>query len=248
MALFLPTYFSPISQYIAIANSDEIVFEIEDNFQKQTYRNRCYIYGPNGKQLLNIPTKHLSNTQKRKTKDTLVDNTVPWQNQHLKSIQIAYRNSPFFEYYEDDLLPILTKDYTYLLDVNIDSYLFITDALQISNNYKKTTEYHLSDKNDYRFLANAKQEVNLDFDSYIQMFNENWKKIYLVFIAAMLIDLDHLLASPIFDPNRCSINFHPLHSYLMIVIYCALFAIKKTRVIGLALLLHILADTIDCYL
>ena len=58
MALFLPTYFSPISQYMAIVNSEEIVFEVDDNFQKQTYRNRCYIYGPNGKQLLNIPTKH----------------------------------------------------------------------------------------------------------------------------------------------------------------------------------------------
>lgn len=79
-------------------------------------------------------------------------------------------------------------------------------------------------------------------------FKENWKKIYLVFLAAMLIDLDHLLASPVFDPNRCSINFHPLHSYLMIGVYSILFMIKKMRVIGLALLLHILADTIDCFL
>ena len=55
MALFIPTYFSPISQYKAILNSDSVIFEIEDNFQKQTYRNRCYIYGANGKQLLNIP-------------------------------------------------------------------------------------------------------------------------------------------------------------------------------------------------
>ncbi|MGB0950197.1 MAG: WbqC family protein, partial [Marinirhabdus sp.] len=62
MSLFLPTYFSPISQYKAIVNSDEVLFEIEDNYQKQTYRNRCYIYGPNGKQLLNIPTKHINSS------------------------------------------------------------------------------------------------------------------------------------------------------------------------------------------
>ena len=55
MALFIPTYFSPISQYQALLNSNSITFEVEDNYQKQTYRNRCYIYGANGKQLLNIP-------------------------------------------------------------------------------------------------------------------------------------------------------------------------------------------------
>lgn len=175
MSLFLPTYFSPISQYIAIVNSDEVLFEAEDNFQKQTYRNRCYIYSPNGKQLLNIPTKHGTTSSKRKTKDTLVDNSVSWQNQHLKSLQIAYRNSPFFEFYEDDLLPIFSKDYKYLLDVNIDTFLFITDALQISQEYSKTKEYVVvSTKNDYRFLANAKQEHNCHFNSYIQMFDDKF--------------------------------------------------------------------------
>ncbi len=174
MSLLVPTYFSPISQYIAIANTDKVLFEVEDNFQKQTYRNRCYIYGPNGKQLLNIPVKHTSTSSRKKTKDTLVDNSVSWQSQHLKSIQIAYRNSPFFEFYEDDLLPILTNKYKYLLDVNIDTYLFITDALQINQAYKKTKEYQLSTKNDYRFLANAKQEHQGNFKSYIQMFDDKF--------------------------------------------------------------------------
>jgi hypothetical protein len=174
MSLFLPTYFSPISQYITIANSDRVLFETEDNFQKQTYRNRCYIYGSNGKQLLNIPVKHTSTSSKKKTKDTLVDNSVSWQSQHLKSIQIAYRNSPFFEFYEDDLLPILSKEYKYLLDLNIDTYLFITDALQIHQKYSKTTEYIVSSENDYRLLANAKQEHEYKFNSYIQMFDDKF--------------------------------------------------------------------------
>ena len=82
----------------------------------------------------------------------------------------------------------------------------------------------------------------------IFFFKKNWKKVYLIFIATMLIDLDHLLANPIFDPNRCSINFHPLHSYIAIGFYFLLSIWKKTRVIGIGLLLHILADTIDCFL
>jgi hypothetical protein len=79
-------------------------------------------------------------------------------------------------------------------------------------------------------------------------FKEHWKKVSLIFIAAIIIDLDHLLASPIFDPSRCSINFHPLHTVYAISIYAVLAIWKKTRIIGIALLLHILADTIDCFL
>ena len=174
MSLLLPTYFSPISQYIAIVNSNEVVFEFEDNYQKQTYRNRCYIYGPNGKQLLNIPVKHLSNKEKKKTKDTLVDNSSQWQSQHLKSIQIAYRNSPFFEFYEDDLLPIFSKEYKFLLDVNIDTYLFMTDALQISSNFNNSKEYIIKTENDFRHLGNAKQDLGIVFDSYTQMFDDKF--------------------------------------------------------------------------
>lgn len=67
-------------------------------------------------------------------------------------------------------------------------------------------------------------------------------------ISGMLIDLDHLLATPIFSPNRCSINFHPLHSYYAIVLYCLLLIPQKTRLIGLGLTIHILADSVDCLL
>lgn len=77
-------------------------------------------------------------------------------------------------------------------------------------------------------------------------FKSNWKWATVIMISTMLIDLDHLLANPIFDPNRCSINFHPLHSYYAIGIYFILSLIKKTRVLGIGLLIHILADSVDC--
>ena len=96
MALFIPTYFSPISQYHAILNSNSITFEVEDNYQKQTYRNRCYIYGANGKQLLNIPVSIPKSSKKTKSKEILVENSN-WQKQHYKSFEAAYNHSPFFE-------------------------------------------------------------------------------------------------------------------------------------------------------
>jgi len=79
-------------------------------------------------------------------------------------------------------------------------------------------------------------------------FKSDWKKVYLIFALSMIIDLDHLVANPIFDPNRCSINFHPLHTYYAIGIYFILLIPKKTRVIAFALLFHMLTDWVDCYM
>jgi len=77
-------------------------------------------------------------------------------------------------------------------------------------------------------------------------FNENWKKVWLILILTMLVDLDHLLATPIFSETRCSINFHFLHSYFAIAIYFAALFINKTRIVAIGLLLHMLTDSIDC--
>lgn len=172
MSLFIPTYFPSIIQYAAIFKADSVTFEMEDNFQKQTYRNRCYIYGANGKLSLNIPVKHKTSEKRKQTKDTLVENDFPWQQQHLKSLQSAYRASPFFEFYEDDLLPIFTKKYTYLQDVNIDTFLFIADALDLPKKYNKTTEYQVNALNDFRNLAIAKKELIPVMEPYIQMFDD----------------------------------------------------------------------------
>ncbi|EZH73312.1 membrane protein [Aquimarina atlantica] len=80
----------------------------------------------------------------------------------------------------------------------------------------------------------------------ILFFPKQWKRAYILFIAAMLIDIDHILADPIFDPNRCSIGYHPLHSYYAIAVYGVLSFFSKTRIIGLALIWHILTDYLDC--
>lgn len=77
-------------------------------------------------------------------------------------------------------------------------------------------------------------------------FKKIWLKAYGIMLLGMLIDLDHLLADPIFDPNRCSINFHPLHSYYAMVLYSVLLIPKPTRIIGLGLVIHIIADVADC--
>jgi Family of unknown function (DUF6122) len=73
-----------------------------------------------------------------------------------------------------------------------------------------------------------------------------WKQAFLILFSGILIDLDHLLANPIFDPNRCSIDFHPLHSSFAITFYLFLLIPKKSRLIALGLVIHIIADLMDC--
>jgi len=79
-------------------------------------------------------------------------------------------------------------------------------------------------------------------------FRENWKKAWVLMVLTMLVDLDHLLATPIFDPHRCSINFHPLHTYWAIAVYIVMTFFKKTRIIGVGLVFHMLTDFLDCWM
>jgi len=77
---------------------------------------------------------------------------------------------------------------------------------------------------------------------------KQWKKSYYLLIATMLVDFDHLLASPIFDPDRCSIGFHPLHSYYAILIYLFLLFPKRSRLVAIGLIFHMFTDGLDCWL
>ncbi|OGS69342.1 MAG: hypothetical protein A3F91_15595 [Flavobacteria bacterium RIFCSPLOWO2_12_FULL_35_11] len=173
MILLQPTYFSPILQYVAIANTDEIIFETEDNFQKQTYRNRCYIYAAQGKQLLNVPVQHAKEI-KQKTKDVKIDYKDDWNKQQLKTLKTAYSSSPFYEFYIDDLLPVFGKKINFLLDLNFLAHEIIMDALQLEIPLKKTTEYEKeSNIMDLRILAEDKPKITYNLERYIQVFSEN---------------------------------------------------------------------------
>lgn len=170
--LIHPTYFPSVSHFAAMVQADSITFEAEDNFQKQTNRNRMYIYSPNGVQLLNIPVKH-SKERHQKTKDIRIEDAFDWQKQHFKSLEAAYRTSPFFEYFEDDLAPIFQKKHTFLMDLNFEAMEIVSDCLGFDFSYKKTTEYfhEATDFSDFRALANGKKDT-YEFDSYTQVFEE----------------------------------------------------------------------------
>ena len=78
-------------------------------------------------------------------------------------------------------------------------------------------------------------------------FRKDWKKASLIMLSTMVVDLDHLLANPIYQVDRCSINFHPFHTYYAITVYFIMIFFRKPfNIIGIGLLLHMLTDFIDC--
>lgn len=166
-----PTYFPNIAHFVAIANAEKVMFEVDDNFLKQTFRNRTYIYGANGKLALNIPVIH-SQKNRQKYRDVKIFNEEKWQNLHWKSLLSAYRTSPFFEYYEDDLQPLFNTKVDYILDHNFKCLEIIHDCLQLELNTSKSETYQkiVEDKKDFRHLVNAKKESSINFDTYTQVF------------------------------------------------------------------------------
>ena len=175
--LLHPCYFGPVSQFVAIAKAESIIFENEDNYQKQTYRNRQYIYGANGKLLLNIPIKHSGNkTQHQRYREVKIENDFDWQKQHWRSLQTVYRTSPFFEFYEDEYAPLYHKKYDFLLDFNYDCLEVVFDSLQLELAYSKTDEFILKPKDvvDARPLVKAKGAKNHIFDPYTQVFDSKF--------------------------------------------------------------------------
>lgn len=172
--LLHPTYFPSISHFAAMAQSENITFEIEDNFQKQTNRNRAYIYSPNGIQLLNIPVKH-SKESHQKNKDIRIETEFDWQKQHFKSLEAAYRSSPFFEFFEDDLRPFFEKKQEFLLDLNFEALEVVSKCLRMKMTYTTTTEYFnevdTTEITDYRTLVNGKKDLSI-FENYTQVFDD----------------------------------------------------------------------------
>lgn len=152
---------------------EELWLEMDDHFQKQTNRNRMYIYSPNGIQLLQIPIQHNKGIH-QKTRDVKIEYSFNWQKQHWKSLEAAYRSSPFFEYFEDELLPIYTKQPTFLMDLNLEIWELIQTLLGTQIKHSATSEYfHTPDPSitDYRKLIDGKKHPYQN-TPYHQVFEE----------------------------------------------------------------------------
>jgi hypothetical protein len=169
--LIHPNYFPNIHQFTQIIKANNILFEVSDNYQKQTFRNRTYIYGANGKLGLFIPVIH-SHKNRELFKDVKISYESNWMDLHLKSLQSAYRSSPYFEYFEDDFIKLYAEKEKFLVDFNIKCIKLISNLLDLDLDYKISSEYveKTNDIIDLRDLSNARKQKTIETPKYIQVF------------------------------------------------------------------------------
>ncbi|MGB0788758.1 MAG: WbqC family protein [Marinirhabdus sp.] len=171
--LLHPGYFPSIATMAIVVQASGVVFETHDNYQKQTYRNRAHIAHSNGLLLLNVPVKHAKDGKRQKTNEVQLENNFPWQAQHLKSLQSAYRTSPYFEFYEDDLLPIFERPVTHLMALNISIFNLLIELIGIETPIERSTAYYKDPpQKDLRGLINPKRGPAHIFEPYTQVFGE----------------------------------------------------------------------------
>ncbi|MDC0378212.1 WbqC family protein [Flavobacteriaceae bacterium] len=142
--IMVPPYFGPISCWKQIINSN-ILWDVHQNYIKQTYRNRTFIHSANGLQILTVPVKH--SKIKFSMLETKIDNSIAWQKNHWRSIESAYSSSPFFEFYKDSLEKIYIKEYIYLTKFNFDIIKLILEWTDIEMKSELSKDYKIGYEN-----------------------------------------------------------------------------------------------------
>ncbi|MCP4550689.1 MAG: WbqC family protein [Bacteroidetes bacterium] len=174
--LLSTAYFPPIEYFYILIKSSEVSIEIHDTYKKQTYRNRCNIYSPNGKQTLSIPVTKIEGNR-TKTKDIIISKYSNWKINHWRSLETAYNSSAFFLYYKDDIKDLIMQNVDELVEFNYTILQYLTTVLGIKSDIKLSESY-LKPTNvliDLREQFNSKLNTNhLSHQKYFQVFNNKY--------------------------------------------------------------------------
>ena len=186
-ALLQTTYFGPVQWYQKLKRYDHCVIEQYDSYQKQTYRNRCVIATANGLQALTVPVDHSPLTIDHvQCKDLRISDHNQWRRVHWNALQSAYSESPFFEYYADDIRPFFEQKYEFLIDFNEAIRQKMCELLDIETSVSYSSGFrvqgsgfrvHGSGFRDFREVIHAKHpQDDPDFQprSYWQVFQHRY--------------------------------------------------------------------------
>jgi hypothetical protein len=177
LVIFHTSYLPPISYFHQLVKYRIIYIDIFENYIKQTYRNRCYLYGANGKLSLNIPVIKTTGNH-TKVRDLEIDYSQPWQRMHWRSIESAYNTSPFFLYYKDAFEPFYRKQTKFLIDFNSSILTMIAKLCKIQCEIKFTEKYAEPANTiiDLRntFSSKIKSGQQLEFPHYTQVFESKY--------------------------------------------------------------------------
>lgn len=138
--LLSTAYFPPIQFFTRIIDEDSFHLETNENYQKQSYRNRFFVYGANGPIRLNIPVVK-GRSLGKPIKEVKMDYSETWNKTHMKTIKSAYSHSPYYEFYIDDFIPFWEKRWTYLYDLNLEIIYVILNSLDLNISVLETETY-----------------------------------------------------------------------------------------------------------
>lgn len=176
-AVYLSTaYLGPVQQYCKMYQFSDVYIETQENYLKQTYRNRCTIAGANGPLSLSVPIVK-PDTPKCLTRDIRISDHGNWRHLHWHAILSAYNMSPFFEYYEEDFAPLYEKKYDFLLDFNEALRQIICRLLDIQPRIQYTETYRPAVANDFRESIRPRQPLpdpSFSPRPYYQVFKEKY--------------------------------------------------------------------------
>ena len=170
--LLSTTYFGPIQWYQKLYRAEHVVIEQWESFQKQTYRNRCLIATTQGIQALTVPVVRGETSL---MKDIRISDHGNWRHLHWNALQSAYGESPFFEYYQDDILPFFTQRWDYLFDFNEAIRQKMCELIDISPQVSLTGSFQPKADHDFREAINPKHPApDADFESrpYYQVYQQ----------------------------------------------------------------------------
>jgi len=188
--LISTAYLPPVSYFSLISHSDEIYIEREENYLKQTYRNRCYILSAHGPQLLSIPV-YMGSLHKTSVKDIRIDYSKRWQQVHLRAMTASYNSSPYFVFYFENIERIIYKNYDFLLDLNMELLEAILDMVKIRKQISYTNTFLSVGciENDFRYKITPKIKFNSPVKGYPQVFNNGVKFVAHLSIIDLLFNM-----------------------------------------------------------
>jgi len=170
--VLLSTAYLPPTEYFArLIDAEEVQIEREENYIKQTYRNRCYILSSNGPHPLTVPVLQGS-FHKTPVKEIRIDYSKRWQQVHIGALVAAYRSSPFFIYYFETLEKIILSGHELLIDLNSDLLKALLEMLDLKVKLSYTTDFTVAGEtgNDFRYSISPKKEPAYKPKKYIQVF------------------------------------------------------------------------------
>ena len=173
MKVIIPAYLPSIYYFSWLIEQDQIEFATNLRYQKQTYRNRAYIYGANGKHRLVVPIIHNRLNEFKTDQMTRIFNETNWRAIHWKSLDAAYRRSPYFEYYEDALYPLYQKKWDNLFDFNLCLIRTFCDLLSVDLNYRLVAS-HKQTHRVFERLLDCKNSPEISMEKYPQVFENKF--------------------------------------------------------------------------